>query len=358
MTAETTGARVPLLTLSDVYKTFALEQSLVSRMLRGATRVIALDHIDVQLDAGEVLGLVGESGSGKSTLAYAMMRLTDIDSGVIRFRGGDITRAGRAELRPFRKAVQMVFQDTQSSLNPRKTVEQTLDDVLRLRGVADAERASHAADVLARVGLDGQYLCRYPHQVSGGQRQRVGIARALAMGPELLIADEPISSLDVSLQAQLLRLLTQLREELGLGMVLISHDLAVVSHVCDRVAVMYAGRIVETGTVDEVFRTPAHPYTQTLLAAVPTGLARRAPASSALAEEPTELWSRQPGCRFAARCQQANPICRQDAPRMVSVSARHHAECHLLGAPHAKRGDVRDVAGIDVDMAHRRDHIT
>jgi ABC-type oligopeptide transport system ATPase subunit len=257
-----TGTSAALLSLEHIRKDFQLGGGLISRMLRSAPRVIALDDVSLALEEGEVLGLVGESGSGKSTLAQVIVRLTDVTVGVIRYRGKDITRARPRALRPLRGPMQLVFQDSQSSLNPRKTVGRALLDALRLSGLASMLRRESANELLARVGLGDAIFGRYPHELSGGQRQRVGIARALAMRPELLIADEPVSSLDVSLQAQILNLLMDLRQQLGLTMMFISHDLAVVNAISSRVGVMYAGRLVEIGRPAEVLRTPAHPYTK------------------------------------------------------------------------------------------------
>jgi ABC-type glutathione transport system ATPase component len=223
-----------------------------------------------------VLGLVGESGCGKSTLAQIIMRLEPQSSGTIRFDGIDITTLEGRALQPFRRRFQMVFQDSTASINPRKAVRRTLGESLMLAGVAKADCSGAIANLLGQVGLDQSFAERYPHQLSGGQRQRVAIARALAMRPELLIADEPVSSLDVSLQAQILRLLIELRNKLGLTMIFISHDLALVHHLCNEVAVMQAGSSVEQGAPADVLRHPQHDYTRKLLAAVPKGPADRA----------------------------------------------------------------------------------
>jgi len=321
---------VPILDIAGVRKEFVLEQSLLSRLLGEERRVVALDGITLSISQGEVLGLVGESGCGKSTLAHAIARLTDIDAGSIRYRGEDIASLRGKRLRPFRHRVQVVFQDSQSSLNPRKKVGRTLEDSLRTRGVPREQRSRKAIETLALVGLGAVIMNRYPHELSGGQRQRVGIARALAMEPEFLIADEPVSSLDVSLSGQIVNLLMKLRETLGLTMLFVSHDLAIVGHVSTRVAVLYAGRVVEIGTPDEVLRSPAHPYTQALLASVPKGLAGRMKGREVIKGEPPDPANLPSGCRFYSRCPRAFGLCREKYPAAVTVSETHVAECHLL----------------------------
>jgi ABC-type glutathione transport system ATPase component len=257
-----------LLALEDVSKTYELERRVLPRLLGARKPLQAVKNVSLRVARGGVLGLVGESGCGKSTLAQIIMRLEKETSGRVVFDGADITDLSGRALRPFRPRLQMVFQDSTASLNPRKTVRRALGESLALAGVSSTDRTGAIADLLRQVGLDRSFAERYPHQLSGGQRQRVAIARALAMRPELLVADEPVSSLDVSLQAQILRLLIKLREQLGLTMIFISHDLALVHHLCDEVAVMQAGSIVEHGAAAEVLRHPQHEYTRRLLAAV------------------------------------------------------------------------------------------
>lgn len=236
----------------------------------GAQRQLTVvDNVSLDIRKGEVLGLVGESGSGKSTLSSIAIRLTRPDSGRIVYKGQDVTLLGRTALRAFRSQVQMVFQDSTSSLNPRKSIGRTLSEALAMRGVPRSARPVRALRLLDQVGLGPRFLSHYPHQMSGGQRQRVSIARALAMEPELLIADEPVASLDVSLQAQIVNLLLDLRDELGLTILFISHDLALVAQISDRIAIMQHGKLLDLGTPAQVFRTQAHPYTAQLLAAVP-----------------------------------------------------------------------------------------
>jgi ABC-type glutathione transport system ATPase component len=245
-------------------------------MLGASRPLAAVNDISLRVARGAVLGLVGESGCGKSTLAQIIMRLEPQSSGRVRFDGTDITELSGKALQPFRRRFQMVFQDSNASLNPRKTVRRVLGESLALAAVPPSDRAGATAELLEQVGLDRSLAGRYPHQLSGGQRQRVAIARALAMRPDLLVADEPVSSLDVSLQAQILRLLIDLRARLGLTMIFISHDLALVHHLCSDVAVMQAGSIVEQGTPAQVLSRPQHAYTRALLAAVPKGPAERA----------------------------------------------------------------------------------
>ena len=260
-----------LLELDRVSKTYELERRLVPRLLGLRKPLAAVQDVSLQVERGAVLGLVGESGCGKSTLAQIIMRVEPATSGTVRFDGTAITALEGRALQPFRRRLQMVFQDSTASLNPRKTVRRVLGESLELAGITATGRATATAELLEQVGLDRSFVSRYPHQLSGGQRQRVAIARALAMRPELLVADEPVSSLDVSLQAQILRLLIELRRKLGLTMIFISHDLALVHHLCSDVAVMQAGRIVEYGAPAEVLRRPQHDYTRKLLAAVPRG---------------------------------------------------------------------------------------
>jgi oligopeptide transport system ATP-binding protein len=256
--------------------------------------------------------------------------LVDVTDGKIRYRGQDITGLSPRELRRVRARIQMVFQDAHSSLNPRKTVGQMLSDALRMCGVDYKHEGDRTIELLTRVGLTATFRERYPHELSGGQRQRVGIARALAMNPELLIADEPVSSLDVSLQAQILNLLMKLRRELGLTILFVSHDLAVVNNISTRVGVMYAGRIVEVGQSAEVLREPAHPYTKALLASVPGGLEGRAGRKIVARGEPPDPANLPEGCRFVTRCSEAMEICHSRYPNKGTLSRTHAAECHLL----------------------------
>ena len=268
------GGVTALLAMERVSKTYALERGLVARALGRGRDVAAVRDVDLVVARGGVMGVVGESGSGKSTLARMMLGMEAPTSGRVVFDGDDLAGLrGAARLRA-RRRVQMVFQDPGGSLNPRKDVRRVLGESLGLAGVARAERSGRGVALLERVGLGAAQMDAYPHELSGGQRQRVAIARALAVGPELLVADEPVSALDVSLQAQIVRLLLRLRDELGLTLVFISHDLALVHHVCDAMVVMQGGAVVERGRPADVLRAPAHAYTRMLVDAVPRGLVR------------------------------------------------------------------------------------
>jgi oligopeptide transport system ATP-binding protein len=259
----------PLAEVDHLVKRFPLTRGVLVRRRLG--EVAAVDDVTLEVLAGESLGIVGETGSGKSTLARILLNLLEPTSGVVRWRGEDVTHARGAQLAALRRARQLVFQDPSGSLNPRRTVSATIAEPFAIHGLLPqkAARARRVAELLEQVGLEAQLVNRYPHELSGGMRQRVGIARAIALRPELLVADEPVSALDVSIQAQILTLLRELRRELGLTLVLIAHDLAVVRHMCDRVAVMRDGKLVEVAPVEELYRAPREAYTRELLAAVP-----------------------------------------------------------------------------------------
>src|SRR5690349_15803289 len=301
----------------------------------------AVDGVDLEIAPGETLGLVGESGCGKSTLGRAVVGLCNPTAGGIRFRGAslDATRE-----RSQRRRIQMVFQDPYSSLNPRMTVRQTLAELLRAHDMVPGDAVeARCRELLDLVGLGARALDAHPRQFSGGQRQRVAIARALALEPELLVADEPVSALDVSVQATVLNLLEELREKLGLTMLLIAHNMAVVRHVCDRVAVMYLGRIVDPAPTDELFTNPRHPYTRGLLQAVPRLTPGRASQAVAVQGDPPSPIRVPSGCRFHPRCPiMQRPICVDDDPRLTAPSEgmAHVAACHFAWtdtppAPHA-----------------------
>ena len=320
----------PLLAVRDLVKHFALPRTLLDVSLRRPPDAVrAVDGVSFVLDRGRTLGLVGESGCGKSTLGRLILGLHEADRGSVRFDGVDLTRLSDAALRPYRKRMQVVFQDPYASLNPRQRVGRTLREVLDVHGLdAPAGRSGRVERLLARVGLSSADAHKYPGEFSGGQRQRVGIARALAVEPELLIADEPLSALDVSIQAQILQLLLELRASLGLTMIFISHDLRVVRYLSDQVAVMYLGRIVEQAPTGELFARPRHPYTVALLAAVPeVGGARREPV--AIEGEPPSAVRLPPGCRFHPRCPWRIERCRHDSPGLVEAGAGHAVACHV-----------------------------
>ena len=267
---------IPLLELRELHKTYPLRTTLLDRIRRHRPEIAAVAGVSLTVGRREILGVVGESGSGKSTLGKMIVRLVRPSSGAVLFQGVDAAAQEGRALLPYRRRVQMIFQNTSSSLNPRKRVGRMLEEALAAAGMPHDGWRAEADRLLDLVGLDPSISARYPHELSGGQRQRIGIARALCMRPELLVADEPVSALDVSLQGQIINLLVRLRDELGVAMVFISHDLAVVGRICDRVAVMNAGRIVEIGPPHVLITAPGHPYTRALIEAVPKGLAGRA----------------------------------------------------------------------------------
>ncbi|MFI5734598.1 ABC transporter ATP-binding protein [Kribbella sp. NPDC051587] len=322
-----------LLRLDGVRKYFGLR----GVPWRAAQMVKAVDGVSLVVRKGETVGLVGESGSGKSTLARVATRLLDPTSGRIEIGGKDVTRFRGRRLRPVRRTVQMVFQDPQASLNPRQSVGTILSTPFRAQGTRPTR--AQLVELLQKVGLSEEHLERYPHEFSGGQRQRIGIARALAVSPDLLICDEPVSALDVSVQAQVLNLLADLRDELGLSYVVVAHDLAVVRQVASRVAVMYLGTIVEEGPADQVYASPAHPYTKALLSAVPVpepGVTRDRIVLTG--DVPTPI-APPSGCPFRTRCYKAEDICATDRPVLEVVQGQtelhleHRAACYFPEPP-------------------------
>ncbi len=294
--------------------------------------VRALNGVNLSVARGETLAVVGESGCGKSTLARALVRLIELDSGQIRFAGEDVRTLHGDALRRYNRRVQLVFQDPYGSLNPRMTVGEMLEEALRVhRIVAPFRRTRRITELLSLVGLPSGATERLPHEFSGGQRQRIAIARALSIQPDMLIADEIVSALDVSIQAQILNLLLDLQRDLGLAILFVSHDLRVVRHLAHRVAVMYLGRVVEIGDADAVFTSPLHPYTQALLRAVPQMRAGRRDETVALAGELPSSLAIPAGCPFHPRCPLAFDRCRIQAPALYAGPDGHEAECHLMG---------------------------
>jgi oligopeptide/dipeptide ABC transporter ATP-binding protein len=304
----------------------------------GARGVVhAVDGVSFSIGRGELLGLVGESGSGKSTVANCVMRLVTPTSGTVRLQGTDITTLSRRRLRPFRRNMHMVFQDPYSSLDPRMTCGQIVAEPLDVQRIARGrDLDARVADLFDRVGLRDELRFRYPHELSGGQRQRVGLARALAVSPALLVADEPVSALDVSVQASILNLLRDLQEELGFSCLFITHDLATVEYLCDRVAVMYLGQIVELAPTAELFAAPKHPYTQALLSAavVPDPELQRTRARVVLEGDVPSPLEPPSGCRFRTRCPlepRSAPLSHTDEPPLLDTGGGHRVACHLVG---------------------------
>jgi oligopeptide/dipeptide ABC transporter ATP-binding protein len=322
------GNGADLLDIDHLRVLFPVKAGLI--VARQVGQVHAVDDVSFVLHEGETLGVVGESGCGKTTLIRTLVRLIESTAGSIRFRGQDITKAGRKQLQPIRREMQMVFQDPQASLNPRKRVAQILATPLRIRGVPRNQMDSESRQLLERVGLHPEHLGRFPHEFSGGQRQRIGIARALAVNPRLILLDEPVSALDVSIQAQVINLLDELQAEFHLSYVFVAHDLSVVRHVSDRIIVMYLGKVMEVSPAEELYLKPIHPYTSVLLAAIPIPDPeenRRRVRQIVSGEVPNPI--RPPsGCRFHTRCPRATEVCRAVEPQLTEYAGGHIAACH------------------------------
>ena len=322
----------PLLQVTDLVKHFPIKSGVV--IDREVARVRAVDGVSLTLRAGETLGLVGESGCGKSTLSRTILQLTAPTSGSVRFDGQELVGRSARELRPLRREMQMIFQDPFASLNPRKRVGQIIGEPIQLHGLAEgAELKRMVQDLLDRVGLQAEHYNRYPHEFSGGQRQRIGIARAVGLQPRLIIADEPVSALDVSVQAQIINLLEDLQREFGMAYLFVAHDLGVVRHVSDRVAVMYLGKIVEEADADSLYTRAQHPYTHALLSAVPIPDPRKNAVRERITLEgdvPSPI-DPPPGCRFHTRCASATDICRRDEPPLLETQDTHQVACHHPG---------------------------
>jgi oligopeptide/dipeptide ABC transporter ATP-binding protein len=318
----------PLLEVTDLAKHYPVRKGLLLAKQVGTVR--AVDGVSFTLDRGETLALVGESGCGKSTTARLVLRLIEPSAGALRFEGRDITGIGGGALRAMRRRMQIVFQDPYASLNPRLTVAETIAEPMQVHGIGDAaSRRARVAELLGLVGLRSFHAERYPHEFSGGQRQRIGIARALSVQPDLIVCDEPVSALDVSIQAQVVNLLKDLQRRFGLAYLFIAHDLAVVKHVADRVAVMYLGRIVESARKRDLFAAPRHPYTRALLAAIPHPDPTRRGQVKPLGGDVPSPMNIPPGCRFHTRCPFAQDRCRSEEPALRTLADGHAAACHF-----------------------------
>jgi oligopeptide transport system ATP-binding protein len=318
----------PILRVEDLTVHFPITTGIIRR--QEVARVRAVDGVSLTVNPGETLGLVGESGCGKSTTGLAILRMQPVTSGRIVFENVDITRLDQNRMRPIRRRMQMVYQDPYGSLDPRMTVAAIVAEPLVVHRIGDrASRREKTAALLNLVGLPGEMASRYPHEFSGGQRQRIGIARALALEPALLICDEPVSALDVSIQAQVVNLLADLQSRLGLSMIFIAHDLAVVRHVSDRIAVMYLGRIVEIASRDQIHTNPLHPYTRALLAAIPIPDIDAPRERMVVTGEVPSALNPPPGCRFHTRCPLAMPRCREDDPVPKQQQDGQMVSCHL-----------------------------
>jgi oligopeptide/dipeptide ABC transporter ATP-binding protein len=322
------GAAGPLLDVEHLRVLFPIKSGVIIDRQVGS--VHAVDDVSFSLTEGETLGIVGESGCGKTTLIRVLVRLIESTSGSIHFRGQDITKSGRKQLEPIRSEMQMVFQDPQASLNPRKRIGQILATPLSRRGVSKDRLAAESRELLERVGMSPDVLNRFPHEFSGGQRQRIGIARALALNPRLVLLDEPVSALDVSIQAQVINLLDELQDELGLSYVFVAHDLSVVRHVSDRIIVMYLGKLMEISPAEELYNKPIHPYTSALLGAIPIPDPKqnRERERVGVTGEPPNPINPPTGCRFHTRCPRATEVCSAVEPQLTAYAGGHLAACH------------------------------
>lgn len=322
----------PLVEVRDVTKHFSATGDWFARLF-DSSRVHALDNVSFEVETGQTLGIVGESGSGKSTIGKIMVGLTRPTSGVVKFDGHELTALSASQIKPLRRRVQMIFQDPSSSLNRRKTAGQIVAEPLLVHKLAEGRKDLNQKvdEALERAGLSRRFTDRYPHEMSGGQRQRIGIARALAVGPEFIVADEPVTALDVSIQAQILNLMLDLQADLGLTYVFISHDLGVVRHVSDRVAVMYLGEVVELAKTASVFAEPKHPYTRALLDALPTPDPKAGRRKVLTGEIPSPI-TPPSGCRFHTRCPAyIGNICKTVVPPLTNMPDGSQVRCHLYG---------------------------
>ena len=327
--SDTTPAE-PLLSVRGLKKHFPIHGGILSRVI---DRVHAVDGVSIDVAPGETVGLVGESGCGKSTTGRCIMRLIEPSEGEIWFQGRDVTKMEGEELRAMRRDMQIIFQDPFASLNPRHTVGTIVGEALVIHGLVKnrTEMEERVVQLLQTVGLHPEHMRRFPHEFSGGQRQRIGIARALAVEPKLIVCDEPVSALDVSIQAQVINLLEDLQERFGLAYLFIAHDLSVVEHISNRVAVMYLGRVVEVATAEELYENPLHPYTEALLSAVPIPDPKIKRKRIVLQGDVPNPINPPSGCHFHTRCPIAEPRCSVEVPVLKSAGGRHQVSCHLRG---------------------------
>jgi oligopeptide/dipeptide ABC transporter ATP-binding protein len=323
-----------LITVQDLSIHFPIKRGVLSRIVG---YVYAVDGVSFELAKGETLGIVGESGCGKTTAGMAVTQLLPITSGTVTWKGQDMHDLSRSELKKLRREMQLIFQDPYSSLNPRMRVNEILSDPMDVHGLyTGAKRRERLAFLLDTVGLSPEQGRRFPHEFSGGQRQRIGIARALALDPAVIIGDEPVSALDVSIQAQIINLLMDLKANFNLSLIIISHDLAVVEYICDRIVVMYLGKVMETAAYSDLYGTPKHPYTQALLSAVPVADPLRKKERIILKGDVPSPINPPSGCRFHTRCPERMDVCDKTVPEMVDFGNGHRAACHLYSSADAQ----------------------